>query len=47
MRSHKWRLLPIFAHTARNKAQQSCWVWSTRNASIMTMANTTERFFVP
>src|SRR6266849_3872563 len=42
MRSHNRRLLPSLAHTARNKAQQSCWVWSTKNASSISVANPTE-----
>src|SRR5712664_1317481 len=29
IRSHRRRLLPSFAQTACNNAQQSCWVWST------------------
>jgi hypothetical protein len=47
MRSHNRRLLPHFAHTAWKRAQQSCWGWSTKNASIISVANTTERFQIP
>ena len=35
MRSQSMRLLPSLAHTAWNTAQHRCWVWSTKNASIM------------
>ena len=32
---------------AWNKAQHNCWAWSTKNASIISMANTTDRFCAP
>src|SRR5215217_4969176 len=47
IRSHSLRLLPSFVHTAWNKAQPSCWVWSTKNASLMSLANTTARLSSP
>src|SRR5262245_11980376 len=43
MRSHNRRLLPNFVHTALQRAQHRCWVWSTKNASSISMANTPER----
>jgi len=36
-----------FLHTAWNKGQQSCWTWPTKKASIINMANTTDRSCSP
>ena len=32
-------MLPSFFHTARNRRQQSCWTWSTKNANTITTHN--------
>jgi len=32
-----------FSHAAANWGQQSCWVWSTKKASSINIASTTDR----
>ena len=40
-------LLPHFSHAAPNRELQSWLVWSTKNASIISIANTTDKFCCP